>query len=200
MVTICTASLTFNNSTFCPHTVFMCFVWIWEQRAIISLYSINCLVFKPRQSVFTARYELNIYVQFRFTLVFARLNPSRTPISTQHNLSPQPHSPLQSHRNYATRALQPVGGQPLNWTAYRMPSTCKGIPMSVISLHQFSHISDRSRPITRPQPHRKTLTALPQPPLVRTIRITHDTAHSVSRSFPEFECGTLASNIIVAKF
>ena len=28
VVTVCTASLTFNNSTFCPHTVFMCFVWI----------------------------------------------------------------------------------------------------------------------------------------------------------------------------
>jgi hypothetical protein len=24
VVTICTASLTFNNSTFCPHSVFMC--------------------------------------------------------------------------------------------------------------------------------------------------------------------------------
>jgi hypothetical protein len=24
-------SLTFNNSTICPHSVFMCFVWIWEQ-------------------------------------------------------------------------------------------------------------------------------------------------------------------------
>jgi len=45
VVTICTASLTFNNSTFCPHSVFMCFVWIWEQTAIISLYSINWLVF-----------------------------------------------------------------------------------------------------------------------------------------------------------
>jgi len=44
VVTICTASLTFHNSTFCPHTVFMCFVWIWEQRAIISLYNINWLV------------------------------------------------------------------------------------------------------------------------------------------------------------
>jgi len=29
--------LTFTNSTFCPHCVFMCFVWIWEQNAIISL-------------------------------------------------------------------------------------------------------------------------------------------------------------------
>jgi hypothetical protein len=33
--------LTFTNSTFCPHSVFMCFVWISEQTAIISLYSIN---------------------------------------------------------------------------------------------------------------------------------------------------------------
>jgi len=40
-----TARLTFNNSTFCPHTVFTCFVWIWEQTVIISLYSINWLVF-----------------------------------------------------------------------------------------------------------------------------------------------------------
>jgi hypothetical protein len=36
-----TECLTFNNSTFCPHSVFMCFVWISEQTAIISLYSIN---------------------------------------------------------------------------------------------------------------------------------------------------------------
>jgi len=40
-----TASLTFTNSTFCPHTVFMCSVWISEQTAIISLYNINWLVF-----------------------------------------------------------------------------------------------------------------------------------------------------------
>ena len=37
--------LTLKNSTFCPHTVFTCFVWISEQTAIISLYSINRLVF-----------------------------------------------------------------------------------------------------------------------------------------------------------
>jgi hypothetical protein len=39
-----TEHLTFTNSTFCPHSVFMCFVWIWEQTAIISIYSINWLV------------------------------------------------------------------------------------------------------------------------------------------------------------
>jgi len=30
-----------ENYTFCPHSVFMCFVWISEQTAIVSLYSIN---------------------------------------------------------------------------------------------------------------------------------------------------------------
>ena len=60
MVTICTAQwslyvphsghymyhqFNIHNSTFCPHSVFMCFVWIWEQTAIISLYNINWLVF-----------------------------------------------------------------------------------------------------------------------------------------------------------
>jgi len=37
--------LTFKNSMFCPHSVFMCSVWISEQTQIISLYSINWLVF-----------------------------------------------------------------------------------------------------------------------------------------------------------
>ena len=45
VVTVCTVCLTLINSTFCPHSVFMCFVWIWEQTAIISLYSIDWLVF-----------------------------------------------------------------------------------------------------------------------------------------------------------
>ena len=36
---------TLNNSAFCPHSAFMCFVWILEQRVIISLYSIHWLVF-----------------------------------------------------------------------------------------------------------------------------------------------------------
>jgi hypothetical protein len=44
LVTICTASITFNNSTFCPRSIFMCFVWISEETAIISQYDINWLV------------------------------------------------------------------------------------------------------------------------------------------------------------
>ena len=45
MVTICTTSLTFNNSTFCPYTVIMCSVWISEQTATCATYSTNWLVF-----------------------------------------------------------------------------------------------------------------------------------------------------------
>ena len=37
----CTTRLTNNNSTFCPHIVSMCFVWISKQTAIISLWNIN---------------------------------------------------------------------------------------------------------------------------------------------------------------
>jgi hypothetical protein len=33
------------RGTFYPHSVFVCFLWIWEQTAIISLYSVNWLVF-----------------------------------------------------------------------------------------------------------------------------------------------------------
>jgi hypothetical protein len=40
-----TISLTFDNSTFCSHGIFVCFVWIGEQTAIISIYGINWQVF-----------------------------------------------------------------------------------------------------------------------------------------------------------
>jgi hypothetical protein len=52
VVTICTTSLTFSNSAFFPHSVFMCFGWIWEQTAVISLYSINWLVFITESECF----------------------------------------------------------------------------------------------------------------------------------------------------
>jgi hypothetical protein len=60
VVTICTISLTFNNSTFCPNSVFMCFLWIWEQTAIIYLYSINWLVFIREIYPFKAQWLLYV--------------------------------------------------------------------------------------------------------------------------------------------
>jgi len=40
-----TPYLTFKNSTFYSHGVFVCSVWTSEQTAIISVYSINWLAF-----------------------------------------------------------------------------------------------------------------------------------------------------------
>ena len=41
--------------TSCPHSLYMCFLWISEQTAIISLYSINWLVFSNQEeSVYCA--------------------------------------------------------------------------------------------------------------------------------------------------
>ena len=49
------AAYSFRNSTFRPHSVCMCFVWISEQTAIISLCNINWLVFiTETESVYCA--------------------------------------------------------------------------------------------------------------------------------------------------
>ena len=44
----------------------MCFVWIWEQTAIISLYSINWLVFYNRDAVCLLRSSRWIPIGFRY--------------------------------------------------------------------------------------------------------------------------------------
>ena len=44
VVTIYTSNLTFNNSTFCPQSVFMYFLWIWEQTAVSSHFSTNWFI------------------------------------------------------------------------------------------------------------------------------------------------------------
>ena len=54
-----------KNSMFCPHTVFMCFVYISEQTAIFFppihhfIFHIQHWFALPRRNVFTARCELN---------------------------------------------------------------------------------------------------------------------------------------------
>ena len=54
------------NSTFCPHSVFMCCVWISEQTAIISLYNINWLVFiTVMESVYCAVRTGSLYIILR---------------------------------------------------------------------------------------------------------------------------------------
>jgi len=58
------------NSTFCPHSLFMCFVWISEQTAIISLFNINWLVcITETQCVYCAvRADSLCTIQVRFSL------------------------------------------------------------------------------------------------------------------------------------
>jgi hypothetical protein len=41
VLTARTASFNIKKTTFCPHSIFVCFVWISEQTAIISLYRIK---------------------------------------------------------------------------------------------------------------------------------------------------------------
>jgi hypothetical protein len=69
-------SLTFKISTFCPHSVFMCFVWISEQTAIISLYSINWFVcITETECVYCAVRTESLYiiqVNFRILMNMAR--------------------------------------------------------------------------------------------------------------------------------
>ena len=71
VVTIYTVppGLILNNPTFCPHSVFMCFVWISEQTAMISPYSINWLVFVTEtESVYcAARTEYLHEIQVSFS-------------------------------------------------------------------------------------------------------------------------------------
>ena len=58
--------LAFANATFCSDSVLMCIVWIWEQTAIISLYSTNWLVFiTETECVYCAVRTGSLYIILR---------------------------------------------------------------------------------------------------------------------------------------
>ena len=64
-------------STFCPHSVFMCFVWIWEQTAIISLYSTNWLVsVTETECVYCAVRTGSLYIIFYKQVPLVRKGPT----------------------------------------------------------------------------------------------------------------------------
>jgi len=101
VLTICTTSLTLTNSTFCPHSVFMCFVWIWEQTAIISLYSINWLGFITETEVCLLRGTDCVFIY-----IFLYIQPSEFQLSiyvppglTFTNSALCPHSVLCGSQN-----------------------------------------------------------------------------------------------------
>ena len=74
MVTICTTSLALSNSTFCPHSILMCFVWISEQTAIISLYNINWLVFITETKCVYCAVRTGCLNTFQVILIFKPLS------------------------------------------------------------------------------------------------------------------------------
>ena len=67
--TICTARLLFNITTFCPFSVITCFVWILEQREIISLYNINRLVYIIEISPSETQWTLYVMLDNRSILL-----------------------------------------------------------------------------------------------------------------------------------
>jgi hypothetical protein len=72
MVTICTARINIQKilRSF-PHSIFMCFVWIWEQTAIISLYSINWLVsITEKECAYCAVRTEYLYIELTLILTF----------------------------------------------------------------------------------------------------------------------------------
>jgi len=122
VVTICTASLTFSNSTFSPHTVFMCFVWISEQTAIISLYNINWLVFITQtQCVYCAVRAASLNV---IQVKFAAQGMFRTPSDDQRSLCLTVTVTLSSNLLYnLVSGLQRTAVSPqwhANWGSYQL--------------------------------------------------------------------------------
>jgi hypothetical protein len=58
-----------KNSSFCSHSAFMCFVWLLEETELISLYSINWLVFiTETESVYYAVRAGSLKKKFPFVL------------------------------------------------------------------------------------------------------------------------------------
>jgi hypothetical protein len=58
---------------FCPHSVFMWFVWISEQTAIIYLHSINWLVFITEAECVYCAVRTESYIKMGLIFVFKAL-------------------------------------------------------------------------------------------------------------------------------
>ena len=79
MVTLRTTNLTLINSTFCPHTLFLCFVRTSKQTATSTLNSINWLVFiTVAESVYSAVRTDSIYKAITFSV--SNVNPHEYPV------------------------------------------------------------------------------------------------------------------------
>jgi len=91
------------NSTFCPYSVFMCFVWIWEQTAIISLYNINWLVCITETECVYCAVRTECYISFRWTSGRHVMRPSRHTLSRPLALQLYRAASMQPSMHPATR-------------------------------------------------------------------------------------------------
>ena len=112
------------NSTFCPHSVFMCFVWIWEQTAIISLYSINWLVFITERECVYCVVRARCFSTFRIHCSFLERTIAEA-------VSRRPHTVEAQFRSQVS-TCEICGGQFSSWIE-ASPSSCV-FPLSVSSL------------------------------------------------------------------
>jgi len=113
VVTICTAQwslyvphgghymyhqFNIHISTFSPLTVFMCFVWISEQTAIISLYNINWLVFVTQTEIVYCAVRTVYFCTIQFNLAVGMLNEAHCCLCANLPLF-KSHVPLLLHKH-----------------------------------------------------------------------------------------------------
>ena len=113
------------HSTFCPHSAFMCFVWISEQTAIISLYSINWLVgFYNWDGVCLLRGTSWIFISFRLVLVSKARTATQNAVTQQQSVAAYWHYSAE-HCQYPSL---PTAGLS---TASRRNDSIRGLPATV---------------------------------------------------------------------
>jgi len=122
------------NSTFCPHGVFMSFVWIWEQTAIISLYSNNWLLLITEMDC--------VYCAVRVVPLNIVQNPQTVP-------RVRPAVIAESHFRTQVRLCEIHAGKSNSGTGF-YPSTRSSLvsvipPMFHKHLHPHSDITRRAR-------------------------------------------------------
>jgi hypothetical protein len=93
--------VTLRNSTFCPHSVFMCFVWTSEQTANISLYNTNWLVFITETDC--------VYCAVRTELLIYQGHLRFSPVNF---IAPMPHIHCNVHRTLTRTDGESLGTLP----------------------------------------------------------------------------------------
>jgi hypothetical protein len=133
VVTICTAGLTFSNSTFWTHSVIMCFMLTSEQADIISLYSTDCLVWitdsvpvycAVRTEYLICVININVRIERAKTLGVTLHVPTALYCQTE-----------QCSQHFAKYSLRPLGNASYWSTCHVCQSWESGIPYIRNQMH-----------------------------------------------------------------